>query len=365
MRGWALTTSRPFTHPLGGGGDGLRTNLAVWQLSIYTSMWGRLPVARRALHFRHVDPHTCLGGYLLMLGPDCGRNHFGSCPPAWARDQTSRWGRPLSPARPHVSPRGGETRPALQRPPAGRVSVHSPCVKGRHDTLQNCGIAPAFRSILPRRGRSQNRLDKTGKSRRFPHVPTRGRAQGCFSVRQSSRHFNPRPRAGCDGAASSLASPRQSFNLQRLRGVRPLPTKPPSLHQSISVHTPGVRLYPPYGPAGTPPISIHTPIWDATCRTITRLEEGRRFRSTSPHEVRPDAVSPPEGRRHLNLRSAAPHPPVPSLPSAPRRAKRARGRLPRALLKRSVPLISPSWRLRKPNRPLSSRCLRPFQSGRT
>lgn len=90
------------------------------------------------------------------------------------------------------------------------------------------------------------------------------------------------------------------------------------------------------------------------------------FRFTHPRGVRPDAVSPPEGRRpHLDPRSAAPHPPGPSPPSAPRRAKRARGRLPRALLKRSVPLISPSWRLRKPDRPLSSRCPRPFQSGRT
>lgn len=154
MRGWVLTTSRPFTPPP--------------------------------------------GRYLLMSGPDCGRNHFGSCPPAWARDQTSRWDRPLSPARPHVSPREGETRPALQRPPAGRISIHSPCVRGRRDTRQNCGIAPAFRFILPRRGRLQNRLDKTGKSRRFPHVPAQGAMVPRAPWPRRGSHSTPSACAGCD-----------------------------------------------------------------------------------------------------------------------------------------------------------------------
>ena len=133
-----------------------------------------------------------------MSGPDCGRNHFGSCPPAWARDQTSRWDRPLSPARPHVSPREGETRPALQRPPAGRISIHSPCVRGRRDTRQNCGIAPAFRFILPRRGRLQNRLDKTGKSRRFPHVPAQGAMVPRAPWPRRGSHSTPSACAGCD-----------------------------------------------------------------------------------------------------------------------------------------------------------------------
>lgn len=200
----------------------------------------------------------------------------------------------------HVFPRRGETRPALQRPPAGRVSVHSPCV----------------------RGRLQNRLDKTGKSRRFPHVPTRGRLRG----------------------ASASANPR-----------------------GISIHVPAQDTTVPRAP--WPRHGSHsTP---SACTGCDRCPPNRSlfinlFQSMHPHEVRPDAVSPPEGRRlHLNLRSAAPHPPGPSPPSAPRRAKRARGRLPRALLTRSVPLISPSWRLQKPDRPLSSRCPRPFQSGRT
>ncbi|SHF66790.1 hypothetical protein SAMN05444424_0264 [Bittarella massiliensis (ex Durand et al. 2017)] len=62
--------------------------------------------------------------------------------------------------------------------------------------------------------------------------------------RGASASVNPRsisihvPARGATATASSLASPRQSFNLQRLHGVRPLPTKPPSLYQSISIHAP-------------------------------------------------------------------------------------------------------------------------------
>lgn len=173
-----------------------------------------LPVARRAFHFRHFNPHTCLGGSLLMSGPGRGCNHFGSCPPC-----------------------GSETRPTLRRLPAGRISVHSLCV--RSDMLQKCGIAPAFQTVLPRGDDSRADSTKRRKADFHPRIHA-GAAQGGFRVRQSSRHFNPRPRAGCDGAASSLTSPRQSFKPTRPNGVRPLPTNPPSLYQFIAIHAPAL-----------------------------------------------------------------------------------------------------------------------------
>lgn len=121
--------------------------------------------------------------------------------------------------------------------PAGRISVHSLCVRG--DMLQNCGTAPAFQSVLPRGDDSRADSTKRRKAGFHPRIHA-GAAQGGFRVRQSSRHFNPRPRAGCDGAASSLTSPRQSFKPTRPNGVRPLPTKPPSLYQFIAIHAPAL-----------------------------------------------------------------------------------------------------------------------------
>ena len=182
-----------------------------------------------------------------------------------------------------------------------------------------------------------------GKSRRFPHVPTRGRPRG------ASASVNP--------CGISIYVPAQGATVPRA----PWPRR--GSHSTPSTRT-GCDHCPPNRPLFINLFQSIHPGCDYTRHTAQPVR--RPFQSTHPRGVRPDAVSPPEGRRlHLNLRSAAPHPPGPSPPSAPRRAKRARGRLPRALLTRSVPLISPSWRLQKPDRPLSSRCLRPFQSGRT
>lgn len=199
-------------------------------------------------------------------------------------------------------------------PLALREERYAPEMRDR-SCISNC--APAW-------GRLQSRLDKTAKSRLSPTHP-------------------------CGGGPGGLSRPPiltafQSTSPRRVRRCREFFDLAAAV---IQTHTPerGATV-------------AHQPTFSLSIYCNPRARAGCDL-------TRFVAVCPPEGGRpHFNLRAVTPHPsPLP--PPASRRAKRARGRLPRALLKRSVPLISPSWRLRQPGRPLSSRCPRPFQSGRT
>ena len=114
------------------------------------------PAARRASHFRHFNPHTCLGGSLLMSGPGRGCNHFGSCLSAWERGQANT---SEAPCRADFSPLALRERMTRSKI-AGSLLHFKPC---------SCV------------GTTPEQTRQNGEKQAFTHAPTRGRPRGAFA----------------------------------------------------------------------------------------------------------------------------------------------------------------------------------------
>lgn len=214
-----------------------------------------LPVARRAFHFRHFNPHTCLWGSLLMSGPGRGCNHFGSCPPCGITSEAPcradfsplalREGRYAPEMRDrscisNCAPAWGRLQNRLDKMAKSRLSSTHPC-GGGPGGLSRPPILAAFQSTSPRRVRRCREFFDLAAAVIQTPAPARGATVAHQTTFSLSIYCNPRARAGCD--LTRFVHQKEGAHISiraRLHPIRPLsPTCVPARKEGPGQIAPG------------------------------------------------------------------------------------------------------------------------------